>query len=130
MSKKKAVAIVLAAALATIALLYDPELYVVVLVHVSAIPAFLYPLIYNQMPWRSGPTGRALMNKALSVALLFGLGILGFWWVFPGYEYIYAVVVTYLGVAITYQFLVMNDLRRRGLALRADELRPEEGRPR
>jgi hypothetical protein len=126
-TKFKGALIVLATAMATVALLWDPEVYVVAVVHIAAVPAFAYPLIYNKMPWRSGPTGRALMNKALSVALLFGIGILGFWWPFRGYEYIYAVVVTYLGVAITYQLYVMNRLRRRGLA---DALHAPEGTPR
>lgn len=117
MSKKKAVAIVLAAALCTIALLYDPEMYVVTVVHLAAVPANLYPLVYNKLPWSSGPTGRALMNKALSLALLFDIGILGFWWPFPGYDHFYGAVVTYLGVAITYQLHVMNRLRRTGRTL-------------
>ena len=98
------------------------ELYTVGVVHLAALPAIAYPLIYRRVPWKKGPTGKALMNKARSVALLFAVAIVGFWWPFPGYEYIYAAVVTYLGVAITYQFKVMLCLRRRMTLRHLEEL--------
>lgn len=101
--------IFLAAALAFF--LMDPYLYMIVAIHLFAIPALAYPLVYRKSPWRYGTTGRALMNKARAVALLFFITIVGHWWPFNGYHYMYAIVVTYLGCAITYQLWVMMKLR-------------------
>src|SRR5690606_30478883 len=92
-------------------MLYDPRLYAIVAVHLFAIPAIAYPSVYRQSPWEDGPTGKALMNKARAVALLFFIAVLGFWWPFPGYLYIYGAIITYLGCAITYQFVVMLRLK-------------------
>lgn len=108
---------------AAILLLWQPEIYVVAIVHVLAVPAVLYPLVYRDVRWRDGATGKALMNKALSLALLIVVSITGFWWPFPGYEYIYGAALTYLTVAVTYQFLVMKRLRRAGIDHRAAEAR-------
>jgi hypothetical protein len=112
--KKRFALIALAAMIATISILVNTELYLVIVVHLAAIPAIAYPFVYRSSPWRTGPTGRALMNKALSVALLFGIAILGYWWPFPAYEFIYASAVTYLGVSITYQFYVMRRVKKLG----------------
>ena len=97
----------------------DPFLYVVIAVHIFAIPALAYPLVYRKSPWKSGPTGKALMHKARAVAALFAIGIIGFWWTHPGYYHLYALVITYLGCAITYQFLRMLQLKK--IARKTDE---------
>ena len=96
---------------AAILLAYDAELYAVAVVHIFALPAIAYPAVYRNSPWRSGPTGKALFNKARSMALLFAVSIIGYWWPFPGYAYIYGLVVTYVGCAISYQFYVMLRLK-------------------
>lgn len=91
--------------------LWEPMLYGKIAIHVFAVPAFAYPLVYRNSPWRKGPTGKALMNKAISVALLFGLALMKIHRPFTGDDYILAAVVTYLGIAVTYQFLVMLRLK-------------------
>lgn len=98
------------------------EIYSVVIVHLAALPAIAYPLVYRKVPWKKGPTGKALMNMARSMALLFTVSIAGFWWPFPGYDYIYAAVVTYLAVAIAYQLRVMYRLRRKMSRRQLEEL--------
>jgi hypothetical protein len=99
-------------AAAALFILKDAEKYVLVVAHLTLIPALLYPLIYRNSPWRRSPTGKALFNKAVSMALLYTIGVLGYWWPFPHYMELYAVVVTYVGLAITYQFVVMYRLKR------------------
>lgn len=96
---------------------HDATLYWKVAVHVFAIPAIAYPLVYRNSPWRTGPTGKALMNKAISVALLFVLAIMKMHRPFPGDEYVVGAVVTYLGVAVTYQFSVMYRLKQNARAV-------------
>lgn len=105
-------------------LLHDSLFYLLLVAHLTLIPALGYPLVYLKSPWRKGPTGKALMNMAVAVALLYAVGILRLWWPFPGTEELYAITVTYLGVAITYQFGVMLQLKRRARVERAPELQP------
>lgn len=109
---------------AAVLLQHDPELYTLIIVHLTTLPAVAYPLVYRNSPWKSGPTGRALMNMARSMALLFVIAIIGFWWPFPGFQHLYAVAVTYLGVAISYQLYVMICLKRRALAEQQPGLQP------
>lgn len=114
--------LILVAALGGI--IYDPVRYTLVVAHLTLIPAICYPLVYLHSPWKTGPTGKALMNKARAVALLYSIGLLGFWWPFTGFEHIYAIVVTYLGGAITYQFGVMLLLKRRSRIQDDPEVQP------
>lgn len=109
--KLQALALLLLA-LAAAGITLAPEMYLLVIFHLTAIPTIAYPLVYMRSPWKSGPTGKALMNMARALALVFSLRVLSFWWPFPGFAYIYSVAITYLGVAITYQFVVMLRLRR------------------
>lgn len=111
--------------------LVDPMLYLVVVVHLFALPALAYPAVYRNSPWRVGPTGKALMNKARSVALLFAVLILGYWrHPVPGYEYIFNAVTTYFGLSISYQFLVMYRLKRSANeAAHAQEMLDQRLRP-
>lgn len=88
------------------------EIYTIAAIHVAAVPAVLYPLVYRNMPWRKGPTGRALMNMARSLAFLFVVSLIGFWRPFPGYDYAYAAGVTYLAGALGYQLRVVYRLKR------------------
>lgn len=97
---------------AALFLIYDPKLYFRVVFHLTAIPAVLYPMIYRNSPWRRGATGKALFNKALSLALLFVIVIIGFWLPFGSLPYVRGVAMTYLGIAITYQLIVMYRLKR------------------
>ena len=92
------------------------ELYLVVVVHLGVAPAVAFPLYYRRSSWRSSEVGKALMLKGAAIAALFSLAVLGFWWPFPGYDYAYAAVVTGVVVGITYQFLVMRRLQKRGRA--------------
>lgn len=90
------------------------ELYTVVIVHLTLIPVNLFPAAYSRSPWRSTDVGKALMLKGTSLAALYDLGVLGFWWTFGGYAYFYAAVITLVAVAISYQCRVMLRLQRRG----------------
>jgi hypothetical protein len=90
------------------------DLYVVAIVHLGAIPATLFPLFYSRSPWQSTEVGKALMLKGCAVAALFDVGVLGFWWPFPGYALANALVVTFVVVGVTYQFAVMRRLQRQG----------------
>lgn len=89
------------------------ELYTVVVVHIGMIFAVLYPWDYRRSPWRSSESGPALMFKAVALAALFVVGVIGFWWPFPGYDYIYAAVVTAVVAGIAWQRHVMRSLQRR-----------------
>lgn len=86
------------------------EVYVVTVTHLLAIPSIAYWLVYRRVQWKQGATGRALFNKARSLAFLIAVSLVGYWWPFPGYMYIYAAGLTYLTGAVTYQFFVMRKL--------------------
>lgn len=90
------------------------EVYLLAVVHIGTIPAVGFPLFYRRSPWRSTEVGKALMLKGASLAALFVLSIIGFWWPFPGYAYIHAAITTLVVVGITYQFAVMRSLQKRG----------------
>lgn len=92
-------------------LAYDPDLYLETVIHIVTVPAVLYPLVYRKSPWRKTPTGKALMNMAAAIAIIFTIRLTGLWWLFPGHEYAYALGVSYVGIAITYQFFVMLRLK-------------------
>jgi cation transport ATPase len=115
--------IVLLLVSAVVLMSYDTETYLLWVVHLTALPAVAYPMVYRKVAWSRGPTGKALMNMAFSVALLYVIAIWGFWQPFGIYWYVYSASVTYLGVAITYQFLVM--LRLKQSARRECELERE-----
>lgn len=89
------------------------ELYIAIVIHLGAISAICYPLVYLSSPWSEGPTGRALMWKARSVAALFLLGILNVWTDLPWYPILKAIVFTGASLAVTYQFRVMLHLKRK-----------------
>ena len=88
------------------------EIYVIAIVHVGMVAAVGYPLDYSRQPWRRSYTGRALMFKGSSLGALFALAVLGFWWPFPGYDYIYAGVVTLVVGSMFWQWWVLRRLRR------------------
>jgi len=88
------------------------EVYVVGVVHIGALVATAYWWFYRRSPWRTYVTGRPLMWKARTIAALFDLAVVGFWWPFPGYDYIYAGVVTAVVVALAYQLRVLRRLQR------------------
>jgi hypothetical protein len=90
------------------------EIYAVALVHLTLLPANAFPLVYSRSPWRSTDVGKALMLKGVAIAAMFDLAVIGFWWPFPGYEYLYAAILTLVTTGISYQFLVMWSLQRRG----------------
>lgn len=92
------------------------EVYTIAVVHLGLLPVNAFPWFYRRSPWRSTDVGKALMLKGCSLAALFDLGVLGFWWMFPGYDYMYAAVVTVVVVAIGYQFRVMRRLQTDGRA--------------
>jgi hypothetical protein len=86
------------------------ETYCVAITHVLAWPSIRYWMVYRQVQWKAGPTGKALFNKARSLALLLVISLVGYWWPFPGYLYLYAAGLTYLTVAVWYQYRVMRRL--------------------
>ena len=90
------------------------DLYIIAVVHVGLIPALAYPLFYARSPWRSTEVGKALMFKGASLGALFLLAVVGHWWPFPGYDLIYAVAVTGVVAAMSYQFVVLRQQQRRG----------------
>lgn len=97
------------------------EFYTVALVHVTLLPANAFPVFYARSPWRSTDVGKALMLKGIALAALFDLGVLGYWWPFPGYAYLYAAVLTLVSVGITYQFLVMRSLQHRSRSYKSPD---------
>lgn len=105
-------------------LIHDDYMYLMIVAHLTLIPAVGYPLVYRKSPWRKGPTGKALFNMAVAVALLYVVGLFRLWWPFPGGAELYAITVTYLGVAITYQFAVMLKLKREAKKQRSPEMQP------
>lgn len=84
--------------------------YLLVVVHIGAIPATTFALAYHRSPWRSTAPGRALMFKGRAIALLFDVAVIGYWWPFRGYAVLYAGVVTLVVIGVFYQCVVM--LRR------------------
>ena len=87
--------------------------YYGIALHLAAIPALAYPLVYMKSPWRDGNTGVALMNKARAVAIFFVIAIVSYWRPFQLEGYFICLALTYLGWAISYQFSVMLRLKRR-----------------
>jgi hypothetical protein len=102
---------------------YDAKLYYIVAFHVAAIPAIIFPLVYRGTPWKKTATGRALMNKSRSLAIVFFLSVLNYWWEFPADGYIFAVSMTYVAVALVYQFQVMYRLKKEGQRLERQKRR-------
>ena len=86
------------------------NIYLLALTHIMAWPAVRYWMVYRQVKWKEGPTGKALFNKARSLALLLVVLVVGFWWPFPFYDYVKAACFTYLTVAVWYQYRVMRRL--------------------
>ena len=85
-------------------------MYVVAIVHVGTIVAVLAPLDYNRSAWRATEVGRALMSKWVSLAALFVVSILNFWWPFPEAAWltIYAATLTLVVGSMTWQWRVMR----------------------
>lgn len=83
------------------------EIYLVAVMHLMAWPAVRYWMVYRKVAWKNGPTGKALFNKARSLALMLAILVVGFWYPFPGFIYVKAAAFTYLAAAIWYQYRVM-----------------------
>ena len=86
------------------------EVYIVVVLHLMAWPALRYWMVYRRVRWQTGATGKALFNKARSLALLLAVLVIGFWYPFPGYDYVKGFCFTYLAGAVWYQYRVMRRL--------------------
>lgn len=86
------------------------NIYLLALTHIMAWPAVRYWMVYRKVQWKAGPTGKALFNKARSLALLLLVLVVGFWWPFPFYDYVKAACFTYLAIAVWYQYRVMRRL--------------------
>lgn len=89
------------------------ETYTVVVVHIGAIFAVLYPWDYRRSPWRTSESGPSLMFMACAWAALFIVAIVQFWWPFPGSEYLYAAMLTAVVGGIIQKRKVMRRLQRR-----------------
>lgn len=81
----------------------------VFLIFAAAPPATMFPIVYAFRPWRSSMIGRALMTKAIGLALLIDISIA---YIVMGDDYafrdlvrvlVYGVIV----VGIYYQFIAM-----------------------
>lgn len=81
--------------------------YILAVVTLGAIPATVYPLAYARRPWRESQIGRGVMLVSVSLALLFDVPLVGFWFPFPGYDYLYAAIVTLVVVGVTYHCAVL-----------------------
>lgn len=90
------------------------DYWIFIVLHVGAVYAIRYPLVYWSSPWKAGDTGRALMWKARAVATLYLLGVVAFWTDLSWHVYLQAVVYTFVTVAVIYQFIVMK--RKKKLA--------------
>lgn len=89
------------------------EWAIVAVVHWGVYESSAYPLGYRRSPWRKTETGRALMFKACAVATFFIVAVVGFWWPFPGYNYVYFAAVAALVIAIRRQRKRMLDRQGR-----------------
>lgn len=108
------------------------ETYIVVIAHILAWPAVRYWWFYRSVRWKDGDTGKALFNKARSLALIIVIALVGYWLPWPGYLYFYAASLTYLTAAVWYQYRVMRKLfarrdhrDRRDRALEIHTIHPE-----
>lgn len=91
------------------------EVWIVAVVHVGAVAACAYPVLYaHYADWRKHRVGRVLMFKARVLAALYAVSVLNFWWPFPGFYYIYAVVLTLLALALTRQTVALVRMFYRG----------------
>lgn len=98
------------------------ELYGVVVIHLGTIPATLFPIFYARSPWRSTDVGKALMFKGIAIAALFDATVANFWLGdFPGFTYLRPVIFTAVVLGVTYQFLVMWSLQRKGRNVRTPD---------
>lgn len=89
------------------------ETYTVVVVHIGLVFYVLYPWDYRKSPWQSSESGPSLMFMAVAWAALFAVAVVGFWWPFPGYEYLYAGVLTFVVAGVIQKRHVMRKLQRR-----------------
>lgn len=96
------------------------DVFIVTVAHLTLLPVNLFPLAYARSPWRSTDVGKALMLHGASLAALYDIGVLGFWWPFPGYAYVYAAIVTVVGLAIAYQCRVMLRMQHQGESARGE----------
>lgn len=90
------------------------ELYVVVLIHLGAIPAVGYPVAWAlRGTYRQSRVGRALMFKAASLAALFVVSLLGIWFGHgTWWAWLYAATLTVVTVALFRQFAVLLQVLR------------------
>lgn len=83
--------------------------YSTVLIFVAAIPANVFPVVYSRRPWHRTFVGRALMVKAVGVALLVDTSIFR---IVAGNEYewlvvVRAIVYTIITVGLTLQCIAL-----------------------
>lgn len=89
------------------------EWTLVAVVHVGVLVTVGYAVDYfTGSAWRDHETGRPLLSKAASLAALFTIAVVGYWWPFLGYEYLYVATVTAVVLSVAYQWRVMRRLRR------------------
>lgn len=89
------------------------EAYTVAVVHIGVIFAVLYPWDYRRSPWRTSESGPSLMFFGVAIAALFVESVIGFWWPWPGYEWLHAAVVTAVVAGLIQKRQVMRRLQRR-----------------
>jgi NhaP-type Na+/H+ or K+/H+ antiporter len=77
-----------------------------IIVCLAALPANLFPLVYSRRPWRASFLGRALMVKAVGIALLIDLSIVRLVLPeIPYYEILRLVVFAVVATGIWLQFM-------------------------
>lgn len=101
----------------------SPDAIAVVLIAAASIPATLFPLVYGfTSPWWRTPIGRALMVKAVGLALLIDISLV---YNFFGDDYaardaVRLGVFSLITVGVWMQFLALMREKWRVWAARAD----------
>lgn len=90
------------------------EYFILAMVHLGALGAIGYMFDLGWRPARDSEVGRALVFKAGTLAALYFVSVVGYWWPFPGYIYFYGVALTGITGAIFYQWYSMRSARREG----------------
>lgn len=90
------------------------DMIAVGIVFAGVIPATLFPILYGRSPWRRSKVGRALMTKAVGIALLIDFSVL---YVLLGRDAPGWLRVVVYGLVITgvwMQFVALVRVRYRG----------------
>lgn len=102
------------------------DAYASVLVFLAVIPATAFPILYGfRSAWWIHPIGRALMTKAIGMALLIDITVIYalFGDEYPGRHLVRAIVYTLIVAGLYYQTAVLISIQR------AARRNPKKGKP-